>query len=85
MRKKSFLLLVGAAWLVLGCTGGDQYQRVLDRAQEQNQNWDSITGIDSIQMAVKYVDRHGSSNEKVRAHYLLGCAYRDAGEAPNAL
>ena len=85
MRKKSFLLLVSAAWLVLGCTGGDQYQRVLDRAQEQNQNWDSITGIDSIQMAVKYVDRHGSSNEMVRAHYLLGCAYRDAGEAPNAL
>jgi tetratricopeptide (TPR) repeat protein len=36
-------------------------------------------------MAVRYVDRHGNSNEKVRAHYLLGCAYRDAGEAPNAL
>ena len=85
MRKKSFLLLVSAAWLVLGCTGGDQYQRVLDRAQEQNQNWDSITGIDSIQMAVRYVDRHGTNNDKVRAYYLLGCAYRDAGEAPNAL
>lgn len=78
-------LLVGAAWLVLGCTGGEQYAQVLDRAERQNQNWDSITGIDSIQMAVKYVDRHGSSIEKVRAHYLLGCAYRDAGEAPNAL
>lgn len=78
-------LLVSAAWLVLGCTGGEQYAQVLDRAERQNQNWDSITGIDSIQMAVKYVDRHGSSNEKVRAHYLLGCAYRDAGEAPNAL
>ena len=76
---------MGAAWLVLGCTDGGQYAQVLDRAERQNQNWDSITGIDSIQMAVKYVDRHGSSNEMVRAHYLLGCAYRDAGEAPNAL
>lgn len=84
-RLTDLVLLIGAAWLLLGCTGGEQYQRVLDRAQEQNQNWDSITGIDSIQMAVKYVDSHGSSNEKVRAHYLLGCAYRDAGEAPNAL
>jgi tetratricopeptide (TPR) repeat protein len=82
---KCGFLLVSAAWLMLGCTGGEQYALVLDRAERQNQNWDSITGIDSIQMAVKYVDRHGSSNEKVRAHYLLGCAYRDAGEAPNAL
>lgn len=85
MKQKWFFLLVSAAWLVLGCTDGVQYSQVLDRAERQNQNWDSITGIDSIQMAVKYVDRHGSSNEKVRAHYLLGCAYRDAGEAPNAL
>jgi tetratricopeptide (TPR) repeat protein len=85
MKQKWFFLLVSAAWLMLGCTGGEQYAQVLDRAERQNQNWDSITGIDSIQMAVKYVDRHGSSNEKVRAHYLLGCAYRDAGEAPNAL
>ena len=84
-RKRNVIILVGAAWLVLGCTDGGQYAQVLDRAERQNQNWDSITGIDSIQMAVKYVDRHGSSNEKVRAHYLLGCAYRDAGEAMNAL
>ena len=85
MKQKRIFLLMGAAWLVLGCTDGGQYAQVLDRAERQNQNWDSITGIDSIQMAVKYVDRHGSSNEMVRAHYLLGCAYRDAGEAPNAL
>lgn len=83
--RKSVFLLMGAAWLVLGCTDGGQYAQVLDKAERQNQNWDSITGIDSIQMAVKYVDRHGSSNDKVRAHYLLGCAYRDAGEAMNAL
>ena len=85
MKQKRIFLLMGAAWLVLGCTDGGQYAQVLDRAERQNQNWDSITGIDSIQMAVKYVDRHGSSNDKVRAHYLLGCAYRDAGEAMNAL
>jgi len=84
-RKRNVIILMSAAWLVLGCGGGGEYTRVLDSAERQNQNWDSITGIDSIQMAVMYVDRHGSSNEKVRAHYLLGCAYRDAGEAMNAL
>ena len=36
-------------------------------------------------MAVEFYDRHGSANEQVRAHYLLGCAYRDMGEAPLAL
>ena len=85
MKQKWIYLLISAAWLVLGCTDGGQYAQVLDRAERQNQNWDSITGNDSIQMAVKYVDRHGTNNDKVRAYYLLGCAYRDAGEAPNAL
>jgi len=74
-----------AVWLVLGCGGGGQYSRVLDRAQKQNQDRDSITGIDSIRMAAEYADRHGNSNEKVRAYYLLGCAYRDAGDALKAL
>jgi tetratricopeptide (TPR) repeat protein len=82
--RKLFLLLM-AAWLVLGCGEGQEYGQVLDRAERQNRNWDSITGIDSIRMAVGYVDRHGSANEQVRAHYLLGCAYRDAGDALKAL
>lgn len=84
-RKVFVILLMSTAWLVLGCTGGLQYQRVLDRAQEQNLNRETITDIDSIQMAAVYMDRNGNSNNKVRAYYLLGCAYRDAGEAPNAL
>ena len=77
--------MMTAAWLVLGCGGGGQYNQVLDRAQKQNQNREPITGIDSIQMAAEYLDRHGSANEQVRAHYLLGCAYRDAGDALKAL
>ncbi len=84
-RKVFVILLMSTAWLVLGCTGGLQYQRVLDRAQGQNLNRETITDIDSIQMAAVYMDRNGNSNNKVRAYYLLGCAYRDAGEAPNAL
>ena len=78
-------LCVVALCVGMGCTGGQEYRRVLDRAQAQNQNYDSITGIDSLLMAAKYYDRHGTDNEKVRAYYLLGCAYRDAGEAQNAL
>lgn len=34
---------------------------------------------------VNYYDRHGTSNEKMEAHYLLGCIYRDQKEAPMAI
>ena len=86
MQRKWFvILLVCMEGLMLGCTDDKRYVQILDRAQEQNLNRETITDIDSIQMAAKYYDRHGSNNDKVRAYYLLGCAYRDAGEAPNAL
>lgn len=43
-------------------------------------------GSDSIMKSVvQYYDRHRSPNEQVHAHYLLGCVYRDLGEAPMAL
>ncbi|MBO4663828.1 MAG: hypothetical protein J5663_05400 [Bacteroidaceae bacterium] len=35
---------------------------------------------------VEYYDQqHGSSNEQMKAHYLMGCIYRDLMEAPVAL
>jgi len=34
---------------------------------------------------VEYFDAVGNSNEKMLAHYLLGCIYRDTNEAPVAL
>jgi hypothetical protein len=58
---------------------------VLQRAHEQNQAYDSITNVDSLCLSADYFDRHGTPNERMRAHYLLGCAYRDMGEAPAAL
>ncbi len=33
----------------------------------------------------KYYDRHGSTNERMLAHYLLGCVYRDKGDSPRAI
>ena len=41
---------------------------------------------DSIMKEVAaYYSRHGTPNEKMMAYYLLGCVYRDLGEAPAAL
>jgi len=47
---------------------------------------DMRTPSDSMLLLVAgYYDRHGSPNEQMEAHYLLGCAYRDMGEAPRAV
>ena len=38
-----------------------------------------------LQDAANWYDRHGTANERMRAHYLLGRCYHDMGEAPRAL
>ncbi len=47
---------------------------------------DMRTPSDSMLLLVAgYYDRHGTPNQQMEAHYLLGCAYRDMGEAPQAI
>ena len=79
-----FLLL-----LLTACDGerGREMSALLDRADSLNRAYLPMTGgLDSLlRDAADYYDRHGSANEQMRAHYLLGCAYRDMGEAPAAL
>ena len=58
---------------------------VLDEADSLNRNYLPVTGDSLLKEAARWFDSHGSANERVRAHYLLGCAYRDKGEAPAAL
>lgn len=60
-----------------------QYELVY--AQAQNKAYVDFS-TDSIVLEVaKYYDKHGSSNERMMANYLVGCAYRDLGDAPTAL
>jgi len=84
MKRKNALIMMTAALLVLGC-GGQEYAQVLDRAERQNQDYEPVTGIDSVRMAAAHYDRYGTYKDKVRAYYLLGCAYRDAGDVLKAL
>lgn len=59
------------------------YQLLL--ADAMNKAYVDIKSDSILKEVVHYYDRHGSANERMRAHYLLGCAYRDMGEAPMAL
>ena len=60
-----------------------QYQ--LHRQNAVNKTSDKYTSDSLCQVLVSYFDRHGSVNERVLAHYLLGRAYTDMGEAPMAI
>lgn len=85
-KKKSILLLYVVVCILSGCSHDRIiFEHVLNQAEKQNADYDSITNLDSIKLAVEYFYEHGSANEQVRAYYLLGCAYRDMGEAPQAL
>ena len=40
---------------------------------------------DSLKDIADYFDKHGDSNERMLAYYILGCAYFDGKDAPMAL
>ena len=40
---------------------------------------------DSLKNIADYFDKHGDSNERMLAYYILGCAYFDGKDAPMAL
>ena len=60
-------------------------EQVIREAKEQNKNYIPFTTDSLLREAVDYYDRHGTANERLRARYLLGCAYRDLHEAPLAI
>ena len=83
-RLLTYIIIV----LVLGaCTGRERYAAMrngLDSINQRNRNGQPFTMAD-VQPYVDYFDRHGNGNDRLLAHYLLGRAYYDHGEAPMAL
>lgn len=54
-------------------------------ADAANKCYDTLPSDSIMHLVTDFYDAHGTANEQVRAHYLLGCVYRDMGEAPQAL
>ena len=55
-------------------------------AQSQNKTDRSLSGQDSVlREVVDYYGWWGNNNERMKANYMLGSAYRDEGNAPLAL
>ena len=73
--------------LLCGCTTDADRSRMrsgLDSINQRNRNDQPFTVAD-VQPYADFFDRHGTSNDRLLAHYLLGRAYYDAGESPMAL
>ena len=82
MRYWHFVLVV---LLLAACNSGERQRLQLEELERQNRA-DSLMLNDSLARDLAdYFDRHGTPNEQMRAHYILGRTYADRGEAPAAL
>lgn len=64
---------------------GQKMRYEMLRAKAMNKAYVDFTSDSIMKEVVEYYDAHGTANEKVEAHYLLGCVYRDLHESPAAL
>ena len=85
-RPDSALAVLDAArGQTVGAPEAVRMRYQLLRHQAMNKAFVPFT-TDSVMRAVAdYYDRHGTANDRLLAHYLLGCVYRDLGEAPKAI
>ena len=87
ISTKLFVVVLSLLF-ICGCTNNGEREHMrslLQQAQKQNQNYIPFTSDSIGKRLVKYFDRYGDSNDKMLAHYVLGCMYRDMKEAPMAL
>jgi tetratricopeptide (TPR) repeat protein len=73
--------------MTVGCTTEGERIRMrsgLDSLNTLNRTDQPFT-VQDVEPYVRFFDDHGTSNDRLLAHYLLGRAYYDHGEAPMAL
>lgn len=60
-------------------------ESVINHADSMNRHYLPMLNDSSLITATHFYERHGSHDEQLKAYYLLGCVYRDLGEAPRAI
>lgn len=78
-------LLVSLREQVEDASKANRYRYQLLLAKAMNKAYVPFTSDSVMKDVAQYYDHHGSPNERMMAHYLLGCAYRDMGSLPQAL
>ena len=87
MRKLAHSVI--CLWVVclLTSCGNDREQRVLqlEQLEQQNRSGQPMLNDSLAEDLVRYFDRHGDANERMRSRYILGRTYYCLGELPRAL
>jgi len=84
---KHLLTIIAIVLAFACCTTEADRSRMraeLDSINQCNRNDQPFTAAD-VQPYVDFFDDHGTPNDRLLAHYLLGRAYHEHGEAPMAL
>ena len=84
---KNLVILFALLLALVCCTTEADRNRMragLDSINQRNRNDQPFTVAD-VEPYVQFFDDHGTPNDRLLAHYLLGRAYHDHGEAPMAL
>ena len=77
----------GLLLVLMGCTTAGERALMragLDSINIRNHNDQPFT-VQDVDPYVRFFDDHGTPNDQLLAHYLLGRAYHEHGEAPMAL
>ena len=85
MNRLHLIIAIQCCMLLCACNNKEYYIHLLEEAEQMNANYVDFTSDSTMLQVVDYFDSHGTPNERLRAHYMLGCVYRDLGEAPHAL
>lgn len=87
MNRAFYYLLFLLLPALTCCTNEAERTRMrsgLDSLNVRNRTDLPFTSAD-VQPYADYFDRHGTANDRLLAHYLMGRAYHEQGEAPMAL
>ena len=81
----AFRMLCGMDSLAARMPKNIQMEHLLLRCNAQNKA-DSLFSSDSLGLLLtQYFDQEGTPNQRMLAHYVLGCAYRDMNDPRSAL
>ena len=83
--NKSLIVLDSLKAQISGMTEAQRMRFHLLQAKAMNKAYVDFTSDSIMLKVVDYYDRYGSGYEKMTANYLLGCVYRDLGDAPTAM
>lgn len=78
------LLHIDSLHIYKGDKAAEMRMRML-KVKAQNKLFMQLPSDSSFMEVVSYYDRHGSANDRMLSHYLLGCIYRDKEDCESTI